>query len=154
MLRLSYIASCILFSVSAACHAQVSDGDKRRLRADSLKSDYEEWLLGEPKRASLRDSQALAPLPPQTPVVAPSELVAPHPQVSIPIMTPALRTDMQLAFQSHWLEEQRKAQQGGAMTIGVDLPSLIGFALRKIIPSRKSKKERQREKLKQILDNY
>ena len=69
-------------------------------------------------------------------------------------MTPKLRTDMQLAYQSHWLEEQRKAQQGGAMTIGVSPLSLIALVIDKILPKRKSKKQRQREKLQQILDNY
>lgn len=61
---------------------------------------------------------------------------------------------MQLAYQSHWLEEQRKAQIGGAMTIGVNPLSLIAWAVKKIFPRRKSKKRRQREKLKQIIDNY
>ena len=61
---------------------------------------------------------------------------------------------MQLAAQSHWLEEQRKAQIGGAMTIGVNPISLIGWIVSKILPKRKSKKQRQKERLKQVLDNY
>ena len=77
-----------------------------------------------------------------------------RPQVNINIITPALRTDMRLAYQSHWLEEQRKEQQAGAMTIGVNPISLIGCLISKLFPHRKSKKQREREKLKQILDNY
>ena len=57
--------------------------------------------------------------------------------VSVVIMTPQLRTDMQLAYQSHWLEEQRKAQVGGAMTIGVNPLSLIAWAVKKNLPPQK-----------------
>lgn len=133
--------------------AQVSEDNKYRLRQDSLKNDYEEWLRNEPLRSSF-DSLAVAPMTPQMPAVPVSELKPRLPEVSINIMTPAFKTEMQLAYQSHWLEEQRKEQQGGAMMMGVNPLSLIGYLLSKIIPHRKSKKERERERLKQILDNY
>ena len=61
---------------------------------------------------------------------------------------------MQLAYQSHWLDEQRKSQTGGAMTIGVNPLHLLGYLLHKLFPDRKSKKQREREKLQRILDNY
>jgi hypothetical protein len=72
-------------------------------------------------------------------------------------MTPKLRTDMQLAYQSHWLEEQRKEQKGGAMMVGVNPLCLIAFTISKLFPSlsnSKSKKERQREHLRQVLEHY
>ena len=40
------------------------------------------------------------------------------------------------------------------MTIGVNPLSLIAIVIDKILPKRKSKKQRQREQLQQILDNY
>ena len=69
-------------------------------------------------------------------------------------MTPALRQDMRLAYQSHWLEEERKAQKGGAMTMGINPISLVAWVVHKMFPKHKSKKQRQREQLQQILDNY
>lgn len=152
MERAQLIAILLLLMATAAVRAQTDDW--RRLRADSLKSDYEEWLRNEPMKPSLRDSQALAPLPPSIPLPSPQQLKPDHPKISINIMTPTLRTDMQLAYQSHWLEQQRKEQQGGAMMIGVNPLSLVGIVLHKLFPHRKSKKQRQREKLQQILDNY
>ena len=69
-------------------------------------------------------------------------------------MTPQLRTEMQLAYHSHWLEEQHKMQEGGAMTIGINPLHVLGYVLQKLFPNRKSKKQREREKLQRILDNY
>ena len=40
------------------------------------------------------------------------------------------------------------------MTIGVTPLSLIAIVIHKLFPKHKSKKQRQREQLKQILDNY
>ena len=153
MLFRSYILPFVLLLMTTTCHAQVSDDDKHRLRQDSLRNDYEERIRNEPQKSS-SDSLTVAPMMPQMPIVPPSELKPKHPEVSINIMTPAFKTEMQLAYQSHWLEEQRKEQQGGAKMIGVNPLSLIGYVLSKILPHRKSKKEREREKLKQILDNY
>ena len=135
-------------SPSAAQHPD----DCRRLQADSLRADYEEWLRREPLRPVPHDSNALQPLPPAR--IQYAEAPPQSPNVSINIMTPAFRTELQLAYQSHQLEEQRKAQQGGAMTIGTNLIPLVGHLLRKLFPQRKSKKQREREKLQRVLDNY
>ena len=148
-----YIIMLSLLTLAMAVRAQVVEDGKRLQKPDSLKNDYEEWLRNEPLRPK-QDSLAIQPMPPITPVTDPRELHPKHPPISINIMTPKLRTDMQLAYQSHWLEEQRKAQQGGAMTIGVSPLSLIALVIDKILPKRKSKKQRYREQLQQILDNY
>ena len=87
------------------------------------------------------------------PVVDPMKL-KPVQRVSINIMTPELRQDMRLAYQSHFLEQQRKEQIGGAMTIGFNPLSLIAIVVKKLFPRHKSKKQREREKLQQLLDNY
>ena len=120
----------------------------------SSENDFEEWLRNEPIRPELHDSSAISPIEPSTMRLDPSKIKPTHPAVSINIITPELRNDMRLAYQSHWLEEQRKQQQGGAMTIGVNPLSLAALIISKIFPHRKSKKERQREKMQQILDNY
>ena len=96
----------------------------------------------------------ISPIPPSIPVDDPMKLNPKHPPISINIMTPQLRTEMQLAYQSRWLENQRKDQVGGAMTIGINPLNLLGYLLYKLFPDRKSKKQREREKLQRILDNY
>lgn len=140
--------------MTTTCHAQVSDDDKHRLRQDSLRSDYEEWLRNEPLRSAPRDSQVISPMESHFSAVNPLEQIPERSKVNINIITPALKTDMRLAYQSHWLEERRKELQGGAMTTVVNPISLIGYFISKLFPHRKSKKQREREKLKQILDNY
>ena len=120
----------------------------------SSENDFEEWLRNEPIRPEVHDSSALSPIEPSTMRLDPSKIKPKHPPISINIMTPKLRNDMRLAYQSHWLEEQRKDQKGGAMTIGVNPLSLIAIVIHKLFPKHKSKKQRQREQLKQILDNY
>ena len=154
-----------LLTLAIMVRAQDVENRKRILLPDSAKNasphadqksenDFEEWLRNEPIRPELHDSTAISPVVPSTMRADPSKLKPKQPPVSINIMTPELRTDMRLAYHSHWLEEQRKAQQGGAMTIGVNPLSLIAIVIDKILPKRKSKKQRQREQLQQILDNY
>ena len=152
MSRSPYIL--LLLTLATTVVRAQTDDDKRRLQSDSTKTDFEEWLRNEPLESTMHDSTALRPLSPSLPSVHPERLVQSHPKVSIPIMTPALKTDMQLAYQNHWLEEQRKEQQGGAMTAGISPMAIIGYVLSKLFPHRKSKKEREREKLQRILDNY
>lgn len=143
-----------MLAVNDAVRAQVSGDDRNRVLLDSIKNDYEEWLRNEPLRPESGDSLSVRPLPPSETIVDPIELKENQAPVSIMIMTPKLRQDMRLAYQGHWLEEQRKSQIGGAMTIGFNPLVLIGYIIRKIFPKRKSKKQREREKLQQILDNY
>ena len=154
-----------LLALAIMVRAQDVENRKRILLPDSAKNasphadqksenDFEEWLRNEPIRPELHDSSAIRPIEPSMMRADPSKLKPKQPPVSINIMTPELRTDMRLAYHSHWLEEQRKAQQGGAMTIGVSPISLIALVIHKLFPKHKSKKQRQREQLKQILDNY
>ncbi len=154
-----------LLTLAIMVRAQDVENRKRILLPDSAKNasphadqksenDFEEWLRNEPIRPELHDSTAISPVVPSTMRADPSKLKPKQPPVSINIMTPELRTDMRLAYHSHWLEEQRKAQQGGAMTIGVNPLSLIAIVIHKLFPKHKSKKQRQRERLQQILDNY
>ena len=149
-----YIIMLSLFTLAMVVRAQVAEDRKRLHKPDSVKSDFEEWLRNEPLRPEHHDSTTISPLPPSMSIPDPMDIKPGSSSVSIPIMTPALRTDMQLAAQGHWLEEQRKSQVGGAMTIGVNPLSLISYVFHKIFPRRKSKKQRERERLKQILDNY
>ena len=156
-----YIIIILLLTLAISVRAQVPE-DKPTVitnrpqlhEPDSVKSDYEEWLRNEPLRPEQNDTIAISPIPPSIPIDDPTKIKANHPPVSINIMTPKLRTEMQLAYQSHWLEEQRKSQTGGAMTIGVNPLHLLGYLLHKLFPDRKSKKQREREKLQRILDNY
>ena len=154
-----------LLTLAIMVRAQDVENRKRILLPDSAKNasphadqksenDFEEWLRNEPIRPKLHDSTAISPVVPSTMRADPSKLKPKQPPISINIMTPELRTDMRLAYHSHWLEEQRKAQQGGAMTIGVNPLNLIAIVIHKLFPKHKSKKQRERERLQQILDNY
>ena len=154
-----------LLTLAIMVRAQDVENRKRILLPDSAKNasphadqksenDFEEWLRNEPIRPELHDSSAIRPIEPSMMRVDPSKIKPKQPAISINIMTPELRTDMRLAYHSHWLEEQRKEQKGGAMTIGVSPLSLIALVIHKLFPKHKSKKQRQREQLKQILDNY
>ena len=154
-----------LLTLAIMVRAQDVENRKRILLPDSAKNasphadqksenDFEEWLRNEPIRPELHDSSALSPIPPSMMRIDPSKIQPKHPPISINIMTPELRTNMQLAYQSHWLEEQRKEQKGGAMTIGVNPLNLIAIVIHKLFPKHKSKKQRERERLQQILDNY
>ena len=149
-----YVIILSMLALAMMVRAQVEEDRKRLHVPDSAKSDYEEWLRNKPLRPELHDSTAISPIPPSMMRVDPSKIKPQHPPISINIMTPELRTEMALAYQSHWLEEQRKAQQGGAMTIGINPLSLLALVVEKIMPKRKSKKQRYREQLQQILDNY
>lgn len=149
-----YLLILLLLALATMVRAQSVEDRKRMHVPDSAKNDFDEWLRNEPIRPELHDSTAISPVVPSTMRADPSKLKPKQPPVSINIMTPELRTDMQLAYQSHWLEEQRKDQQGGAMTIGVNPLSLIAIVIHKLFPKHKSKKQRERERLQQILDNY
>ena len=143
-----------LLVLAIMVRAQVEEGVKRLHVPDSTKDDFEEWLRNEPLKPELHDSTTLSPIEPADLKLDPSKIKPKHPPISINIMTPELRNDMRLAYHSHWLEEQRKAQQGGAMTIGINPLNLLALVIHKLMPKHKSKKQRYREQLQQILDNY
>ena len=160
-----YLLILLLLALATMVRAQSVEDRKRIHVPDSAKmttpradqkseNDFEEWLRNEPIRPELHDSTAISPIEPSMMRVDPSKIKPKQPAISINIMTPELRTDMRLAYHSHWLEEQRKAQQGGAMTIGVNPLNLIAIVIHKLFPKHKSKKQRERERLQQILDNY
>ena len=157
MIRFFILIIC-LSALAVMAKAQVSNDKKEGSIPDSVKrplTDYEEWLRNEPMKPERDDSTVLRPMPPRIERISPDKQVSLRSnKIGVVIMTPKLRQDMRLAYHSHWLEQQRKEQAGGAMTIGVNPLSLIALAVKKIFPKRKSKKERQREKLQQILDNY
>ena len=160
-----YIILLSILTLAMAVRAQSVEDRKRIHMPDSAKiatphsdqkseNDFQEWLRNEPIRPELHDSTAIRPEEPSDLKLDPRKIQPKHPPISINIISPELRNDMRLAYHSHWLEEQRKAQQGGAMTIGVNPLSLIAIVIHKIFPKRKSKKQRERERLQQILDNY
>lgn len=149
-----YLMTLSLLALAMMVRAQDVEDRKRIHVPDSTKSDFEEWLRNEPLRPELHDSTVLTPVEPSDLKLDPSKIKPKHPPITINIMTPELRNDMRLAYHSHWLEEQRKSQIGGAMTIGINPLSLIALVIHKLLPKHKSRKQRQREQLQEILDNY
>ena len=104
------VFSILLYLSSISVYAQVSKNDKKIGILDSVKSDYEEWLRNEPQKSAQHDSSSIDPMQSRLPIISPEKLSPRHPPISVVIMTPKLQTEMQLAYQSHWLEEQRKSQ--------------------------------------------
>ena len=158
MIRFFVLIIC-LSALAVMAKAQVSNDKKQINMPDTLKSpadDYEEWLRNEPMRPDLHDSSALQPIPPQLNHLSPKANIQQQKPVQVVIMTPKLRQDMILCYQGHMLEEKKKQfhQEGGVMTGSINPLSLAALLLHKLFPNRKSKKERQREKLQQVLDNY
>lgn len=158
MIRFFVLIIC-LFALAVMVKAQVSSDEKKVSIPDSVKSpaaDFEEWLRNEPLKSTRHDSSVLQPIPPQLNNLSPKAMMPQQKPVQVVIMTPKLRQDMILCYQGHMLEERKKQfyQEGGVMTGSVNPLSLAALLISKLLPNRKSKKERQREKLQQILDNY
>ena len=158
MIRFFILMIC-LSALAAMAKAQVSTDKKEVSVPDSVKSpaaDFEEWLRNEPLKSARRDSSILQPIPPQLNNLSPKAMMPQQKPVQVVIMTPKLRQDMILCYQGHMLEERKKQfrQEGGVMAGSVNPLSLVALLISKLLPSRKSKKERQREKLQQVLDNY
>ena len=158
MIRFFVLIIC-LFALAVMVKAQVSSDEKQVSIPDSVKSpaaDFEEWLRNEPLKSTRRDSSILQPVPPQLNDLSPKAMMPQQKPVQVVIMTPKLRQDMILCYQGHMLEERKKQfrQEGGVMTGSINPLSLAALLISKLLPNRKSKKERQREKLQQILDNY
>ena len=158
MIRFFILIIC-LSALAVMAKAQVSNDKKQISMPDTLKSpadDYEEWLRNEPLKPDLLDSSALQPVAPQLNHLSPKANIQQQKPVQVVIMTPKLRQDMILCYQGHMLEEQKKQfhQEGGVMTGSINPLSLAALLISKLFPNRKSKKERQREKLQQIWDNY
>ena len=102
----------ILLALAETAKAQVVEDNKRIQMPDTLHhhlDDYEEWLRNEPLKPEPVDSSILKPVPPELHRISPDKiLAAKHPPLQINVITPRVRQDMRLAYQSHWLEEQRK----------------------------------------------
>ena len=158
MIRFFVLIIC-LFALAVMVKAQVSSDEKKVSIPDSIKSpadDFEEWLRNEPLKPTRRDSSILQPVHPQLKSLSPKAMMPQQKPVQVVIMTPKLRQDMILCYQGHMQEERKKQfrQEGGVMVSSVNPLSLAALLISKLLPNRKSKKERQREKLQQVLDNY
>lgn len=158
MTRFFVLIICLL-ALAVMAKAQVSDDKKQMQPPDTIKSaadDFDEWLRNEPLKPDLHDSSALRPIEPERSALLPKPKVEPQKPVQVVIMTPKLRQDMILCYQGHMQEERKKQfkQEGGVMVGSINPLSLAAFLIGKLLPNRKTKKERQREKLQQVLDNY
>ena len=154
-----FVLILFLSALAAMAKAQVSDDKKQLQLPDTIKSpadDFDEWLRNEPLKPEQHDSSVLQPIAPDLESLSPKPKIEPQKPIQVVIMTPKLRQDMRLCYQGHMQEERKKQfyQEGGFMAGSINPLSLAALLLDKLFPNRKSKKERQREKLKQVLDNY
>lgn len=150
----------LLLTLSAmTARAQEVRDDKKIARPDSIDRDYEEWLRNEPIRPQNSDSNILQPMPPSDlGITDPLKAEPNHPKVSpdLVIMNDKMRTDMQLAYQSGWLERERQAQKGSMPMVGINPVNVAVMVIKRLIfgKNHKSKKQRRREQMQRILEEY
>lgn len=165
-----------IMAIAAACSASAQEINRNRksfdLKGNGVKrqevpvaptdstvneidKDFEEWLRNEPLKSKQNRADLLKPAEPdiRQKLAAPLELDN-YPKMTFSLKSPGedfLQADNRLEATK---EFQRK--QSGAMMIGVDILAVVGYALQHFIKPQKhlSKKERKKQKLKDILDNY
>jgi len=125
----------------------------------SIRQNMEEWLSRMPTVVAPNESHILDPIEPD---FIGKAALKDKPNILEPdwkgIMTVShsTATNYQLEQQGKWLAAQSQVQAGGAMTIGIDLGTIIQPAIKKLLKKLniKSKRLRRRERLEQILEEY
>ena len=125
----------------------------------SIRQDMEEWLSKMPTVIAPNESHILDPIEPdflgKMALKDKPNFLEPDWE-GIMITSKTAETNHQLEHWGKWLAGQSQVQAGGAMTIGIDLGTIIQPALKKLLKKLniKSKRQRQREKLEKILEEY
>ena len=144
-----------------------ADGSETPLPADSLgfsdpsiRKNFEEWLSRMPSTVAPNPNDILAPVEHDFLSKVALKDEPDFPEINWKDVLSSSHCDADLQYWSKWLERRRKEQQreGGAMTIGADVFSLVGFLVSKLFPrkasSHKTKAQRHRERLEKILEDY
>lgn len=162
--------------IAAACNASAQEINRNRKSFDlkdngvkrqetpvvptdstvnEIDKDFEEWLRNEPLKSKQNRADLLKPIEPdiRQKLKAPLELDN-FPKMTFNPKNPGkdlLPIDKRLEATK---EFERK--QSGAMMVGVDILAVASYALQMFIKPQKhlSKKEKKKQKLKEILDNY
>lgn len=159
---LHLLAITVLLIIPSLAFGQTSEtdtltvrkGDARKLeteraKVDSIERAFEEWVRNMPIADKSAHGEVLKPIEPDfKKMVKPNDSIRQQ-QIAFKIKMPKNMMPI-----DNRLETTKSFQrnQSGAMTVGIN----IFGVLEKLFPKRKrmSKKEREREKLRRILENY
>lgn len=125
----------------------------------SIRQNMEEWLSRMPTAIAPNESHILDPIEPdfigKVALKDDPHFLEPD-WKGIMTVSRSAETNYQLEQQGKWLAAQSQVQAGGAMTIGIDLGTIIQPAIKKLLEKLniKSKRQRRRERLEQILEEY
>lgn len=123
--------------------------EMERARVDSIERAFEEWVCNMPVADKSAEREVLKPIEPDF-----KKMVKPNDSIRQQQITFKIKMPKNMMPIDNRLEATKSFQrnQSGAMTIGIN----IFGVLEKLFPKRKrmSKKEREREKLRRILENY
>lgn len=159
---LHLLAITVLLIIPSLAFGQTSEtdtltarkGDSRKLeteraKVDSIERAFEEWVRNMPIADKSAEGEVLKHIEPDfKKMVKPNDSIRQQ-QIAFKIKMPKNMMPI-----DNRLETTKSFQrnQSGAMTVGIN----IFGVLEKLFPKRKrmSKKEREREKLRRILENY
>ena len=138
---------------------QILPADSSDFSDPSIQRDMEEWLSKMPTTVAPNQNDILAPIEPECLTKAALKdspnFVEPD-WKGIMTMPKCAEQNAQLERWGKWLTRQRQEQVGGAMTIGVGvsvgIQDVISYVLKKL--KIKSKRQKRREKLQKILEEY
>lgn len=119
-------------------------------------AEFEEWLRGMPTTIAPNPNGILEPVEPdflKDIPLKPGQGVVPidYARLNAPVLS---KEDAQMIYWGKQLEDQHK--EPGAMTIGIPVLAIAQYLIVKLLPKDwlKSPRERHREKLQKILDEY
>lgn len=119
-------------------------------------AEFEEWLRGMPTTVAPNPNGILEPVEPdflKNVALKPGQGMVPMDMTrfQVPVLS---REDALMIYWGKQMEQQRN--EPGAMTIGIPIIALAQYLLPKILPDSwlKSPREKHRERLKKILDEY
>lgn len=128
----------------------------------SIRENFEEWLSHMPSTVAPNPNDILAPVEPDFLSKVALKDEPNFPEINWKDILSSSNCNEDLQYWSKWLERQRKEQAGGAMTIGADVFSLVGYIVSKFFPRKalkhqtvfKTKTQKRRERLEKILEDY
>lgn len=159
---LHLLAITVLLIIPSLAFGQASEtdtltarkGDARKLeteraKVDSIERAFEEWVRNMPIADKSAEGEVLKPIEPDF-----KQMVKPNDSIRQQQIAFKIKMPKNMMPIDNRLETTKSFQrnQSGAMTVGIN----IFGVLEKLFPKRKrmSKKEREREKLRRILENY
>jgi hypothetical protein len=159
---LHLLAITVLLIIPSLAFGQTSEtdtltarmGDSRKLeteraKVDSIERAFEEWVRNMPIADKSAEGEVLKPIESDF-----KKMVKPNDSIRQQLIAFKIKMPKNMMPIDNRLETTKSFQrnQSGAMTVGIN----IFGVLEKLFPKRKrmSKKEREREKLRRILENY